>query len=248
MVGYRSRITYWNCSKFADKLRKWFNLEVKPGAATEEEWDAWEERNSKKIGYWFVEEGLNLAQDIWLFIPDVYENIRTYITNRFIDKTHIIQTGFAPGGWYEYDDRILEGLFKMLKDFVENDKAEEFRWQDDSGFKTPNAEIGLRYLKWEAYEADNMPERKAAAKEIIDLYNWWCYARPMRVTGCEMSGFSAMVSKHGFRSVFRNQMSEEDEAEYSSLAKLSVDIDKRHYDEDTAMLIRLMKIRDYLVT
>ena len=107
-VGYRSRFTYWNNGKFSDKLRKWFNIEAKPGAATEEEWDAWEERNKKKIGYWFVEEGLNLAQDIWLFIPDVYENIRTYITNRFIDKTHIIQTGFAPGGWYEYDDRILD--------------------------------------------------------------------------------------------------------------------------------------------
>ena len=115
---------YWSCSKFANALLKKYCIE-KPLAATMEEWDEWrtkaEEKN--KFVYWFVEDFLDDVQKFIFYPYTKYNDIRYYICNRWMRKTHYLKTNLNAGEWYDIDNRILHGLFETLVDFVEAEKA-----------------------------------------------------------------------------------------------------------------------------
>src|SRR5690606_22954293 len=40
-----------------------------------------------------------------------------------ISRTHVLQTGLAPGKWHEFDERLLHGMFNEFVDFVEIEAA-----------------------------------------------------------------------------------------------------------------------------
>lgn len=268
LVGSKFRRNYWSCSKFADFIRKIFNVTPKPTSATMEGWDVWHAKNKSNVGYWVAEEGLDLIQDIFMFVPDVYHNARVYVKNRFIDKPHYLNTKLKKGDWYEMDTRILNGLFETLVDFVEIEKAhlqyvsEELRGCVDDEKRlikrwknpfvrspVPSRELGLRYLDWEIGLGDESPRQSEVAKEIKELYLWWKDARPSYQDVHDISGWSEWCKKrYESGECWWGEKTDEEREQVRKILELNAELEQARHDEETEMLIRLIKIRKGLWT
>ena len=159
------RSSYWSCSTFAD----WLRGTPKLGCGTSEEWNAWCEESEKAhpIRYWIAEEGLDYIQNFVYYIPDKLNDIRYYINNRWVSKSHALTADprdIKPGGWSDVGNRFLPCLFKELVDFVEVEQAWHYlMWNDEERVKynVPwwrsgwlrlrtwrSPEAGLAYLNW----------------------------------------------------------------------------------------------------
>jgi len=158
---------YWSNGRLADVIRK----TVKPYALEISAWDTWNEEAKKKapIRYWIAEEGLDLLQNIMMYIPRRIYDLKYYINNRWVTRTHCLTAhsrDIVPGTWRDVGDRFLPCFFNELVDFVEielawwhiawADKAEKekyrapfwasgwFRWRT---WRCPKA--GLDNLEWQ---------------------------------------------------------------------------------------------------
>ena len=159
------RSHYWTCSKFAD----WLRGTAKPGSATSEGWDEWNKKAiaAHPIRYWIADNALDFLQDVVCYIPDRLNDIRYYINNRFISKSHALTADprdIRPGHWCDVGNRFLPCLFKELVDFVEIEQAwHHCMWNDGERkkFNVPwyrsgwlrlrtwrSPEAGLAYLNW----------------------------------------------------------------------------------------------------
>ena len=159
------RSNYWSCSKLADWLRGTPKLKC----GTSEEWDAWYASSAKAhpIRYWIAEEALDAIQNFVNYPMDKLNDIRYYINNRWVSKSHALTADprdIRPGNWCDVGNRFLPCLFKELVDFVEIEQAwHHCMWSDDAKtkFDVPwwrsgwlrwrtwrNAEAGLEYLRW----------------------------------------------------------------------------------------------------
>jgi hypothetical protein len=159
------RSHYWTCSKFADWLRGTAKLK----AGTSEEWDEWTNTAKMKhnFRYWVAEDGLDYLQTFVYYIPDRLNDIRYYINNRWITRTHALTAhprDIKPGNWSDVGNRFLPCLFNELVDFVEIEQAwHHCLWSDDAKtkFNVPwyrsgwlrlrtwrCPEAGLEYLRW----------------------------------------------------------------------------------------------------
>ena len=159
------RSNYWSCSKFAD----WIRGTNKLSAATSEEWDEWRTTAQMKhnFRYWVAEEALDAVQNFVNYPMDKLNDIRYYINNRFISKSHALTADprdIRPGSWCDVGNRFLPCLFKELVDFVEVEQAWHYcMWNDEERkkFNVPwyrsgwlrlrtwrCPEAGLEYLKW----------------------------------------------------------------------------------------------------
>ncbi len=160
------RVHYWSCSKFAN----WLRGTAKPKAETGEGWRQWH-RVAKKIHpirYWLAEEGLDKIQSfIWWPIDQLYD-IKYYVNNRWVTKTHALTAhpkDVKRGQWCDLTGRIMPCLFNELVDFVEIEKAlSNIAWDKEARakHKVPfwgvgwfrwrtwrSAEAGLEHLRWE---------------------------------------------------------------------------------------------------
>jgi hypothetical protein len=255
MVGYRSRVTYWSDTKFSKRLCKLFSIEIPPIAATAHEWCEYKRRNEGTIRYWIVDRGLDIVQNVVLFVPDVYSNISRYIRNRFIDKPHYLDTKLPRGEWHEFDTRVLHGLFESLVDFVEIEKAHMSYISDELKDKKPkrvypSRERGIEYLDWEISLGDENSGQSEAAQEIKELYIWWKDERPARRDPYDISGWSDYCEKREketdgslFCMLDDTNETEEDREEVSRILEVSYKVEQEQEDEDTEMLIRLIKCR-----
>ena len=272
LVGPRTRVNYWTCSKLSAWIRDKAGVTHKPHAATAEEWRDFHRNNKGSVGYWVAEEGLDILQDIWMFIPDVIHRVRIYIRNRYIDKPHYLDTKLPRGEWYEFDTRVVHGMFEALVTFVEDEKASMLRWQSDEKYTLPNAAKGIEYLEWEMTLDQEKPddpdwypmvEQAARARETLEIYKWWKDVRPLRKEPGEVVGLWEFFDKErekqieeegddvgadGMWSILSRNYSDEDEAERKRLMDASNVEEMRQYDEDTAMLIKLVKMRESLWT
>ena len=159
------RSNYWSCSKFSDWLRGTPKLKC----GTSEEWDAWYASSAKAhpIRYWIAEEGLDYLQSFVNYVPDKLNDVRYYINNRWVSRTHSLTAhprDIAPGTWRDVGNRFLPCLFNELVDFVEIEQAwHHCIWSDEAKtkFETPwwrkgwlrwrtwrCPEAGMEYLKW----------------------------------------------------------------------------------------------------
>ena len=212
------RANYWSCSKFAD----WLRGTAKPMAATGKEWGQWR-RASKEahpIRYWIVEEGLDYAQNFVNWPGDKLNDIRYYINNRWVTRTHSLTAhprDIKPGQWQDVGNRFLPCLFNELVDFVEVEQAwHHVLWDEESRkkYRTPwwrsgwlrwrtwrCPEAGIDYLKWamtltnkdfiEEGEQEEPTYQAKAAKEILELYTWWKEVYPNRPDVHDASGWTA---------------------------------------------------------
>ena len=264
---------YWTCSKFAD----WLRGVPKPGSATFEDWRDWEKSAKKKhpVRYWLADDGLDFLDKTVHWIPEKINDVRYYVNNRWIDRTHYMRTGLEPGKWYDYETRMLNGLFEELVDFVEIENAwHHVVWNEDAQkkFKSPwwrkwyrlwrSPEAGIEQLEWAASltvdetwglnpgdKGYGEPTAQAlAAKETLRLYNWWKHVRPARPDIYDVTGWSEYCKSRG-DNIFN--LANESKAERKKSSRMLNSIRKLEdqYDsEDTEMLIALVKIRKYLWT
>jgi hypothetical protein len=213
------RSNYWSCSKFADWLRGTAKLQ----AGTGKEWRLWREEAKERhpIRYWIVEEGLDYLQNFVNWPLDKLNDIRYYVNNRWITRTHALTAhprDIPRGEWRDVGNRFLPCLMNELVDFVEIEQAwHHVLWDEEARKKydTPWArkffrfrtwrcpEAGVDHLKWamtltdaefKDLEAGEVPEptyQAKAAKEILEIYTWWKEVYPKRPDVHDASGWTA---------------------------------------------------------
>lgn len=249
---------------------------IKPLAATMKEWREWETRvrSEEPFRYWLNETVPDFFHDLGKSIMAPYHNTRQWIRHNFFDKYHVINTGLKPG-YYDSDTRMLNGMFALLVDFVEVEKAwihvvfdKEARttftypwyslgWLRFKSFRNPAA--GIAHLAWEMSlddpnldEYSQSPSQAASAREQLALYDWWTNIRPNRIDPYDASGWTDYCERsraeNGKYYLWEDERSPEDTAiSQASLNKLH-EIEQAYEAEDEEMLIRLIRVRRHLWT
>jgi hypothetical protein len=115
---------YWSCSTFAD----WLRGTKKLSAGTAEEWDDWTTAAQMKhnFRYWLAEEGLSHLQDFVTWPVRKIYDLKYYINNRFVTRTHALTASprdIPRGEWRDVGNRFLPCMFNELVDFVEVELA-----------------------------------------------------------------------------------------------------------------------------
>ena len=105
-------------------------------AGTSEEWDDWTTRAQIKhsFRYWLAEEALGHIQDFVTWPIRTLYDIKYYINNRWVSRTHGLTAharNIKPGEWCDVGNRFLPCLFNELVDFVEIESAwSHIAWGD----------------------------------------------------------------------------------------------------------------------
>lgn len=247
----------------------------KPLALQYHEWEEWEVQMKKEqpLAYWLNETVPDFFDDIYRSITKPFKDLRYWIRYRTFDKYHVIPTGLEPG-YYDADTRFLHGMFQLLVDFVEiekawmqviwgsnEDKKYHVPWYCKGTFKTKNwrcKQAGLDYLNWECtLSSPKLPEEERCASqaqtayEIIDLYKWWTEDRPNRPDAMDASGWSEYCNKReqqGISVLDTRHETPKDNLESRRLLDLTRKIEEEYYNEDTQMLTRLITVRGSLWT
>jgi hypothetical protein len=275
------RANYWSCSKFADWLRGTAKLK----AGTGKEWRLWKEvaKESHPVRYWIVEEGLDYLQNFVNWPLDRMHDVRYYINNRWITRSHALTAharDIRPGDWCDVGNRFLPCLFNELVDFVEVEQAwHHVMWDEEARkkFAVPWHRRFLRFRTWRCPDAGiehllwasglkldehmgtdkgsedyGKPTHQAlAAQEILALYRWWREVYPNRPDVHDASGWSAyceMRRNKGYDFLDLEDKTDDEAAQCKTALEKSNEIEKAYDDEDEAMMIRLIKIRDSLWT
>lgn len=259
LVGYRSRIKYWGCSDVAHKMQQVHGITPKPSSATSKGWREWREEAQKqsRVGYWITEELLDHLQDIWMFVPDMYHNVRNKLHNIFISQSHVIKTDLPIGEWSDSNHRISSGLFRTIVDFVEQEKAHmnrmaaELSQEDDDQESleiiTDNRQAGLAHLDWEIELGDESPYQSAAAKEIKDIYLWIKDVYPTCPDPYDVHGWSEYCNSK--EHIFETEDETPEEREHvRQMLDETHDLETEQRDEETEMLVRIVKARDQMWT
>jgi len=129
---------------------------------TSEEWDDWTTAAQMKhnFRYWLAEEALGHIQDFVTWPARKLNDIRYYINNRWVSRSHSLTAhprDIKPGSWCDVGNRILPCLFNELVDFVEIEQAwHHCLWSDDmkTKYNVPWYRKGwLRWRTWRCPEA-----------------------------------------------------------------------------------------------
>ena len=273
------RSNYWSCSEFAD----WLRGTAKLSAGTSEQWDEWYKTagSAHPIRYWLAEEALDAVQNFINYPMDKLNDLRYYINNRWVSKSHALTAhprDIRPGRWSDVGNRFLPCLFNELVNFVEVEQAWHYvMWNDEERkkFDVPwyrsgwlrwrtwrSPEAGMAYLNWakdldnsdflEEGETPQLTHQSLAAREIIELYTWWTTVYRNRPDPYEASGWTAVCEEsriaNGGRLSFSGEKDPELQEKSNKAHKLLQQIEKAYEDEDEAMMIRLIKIRQNLWT
>lgn len=217
------RSRYWSCTKFADWIRGTDKIPV----GTSSDWNLWE-KTSKTIHpvrFWIAEEALDNVQSFFWWPVDQLYSFKYWINNRFVTKTHTLQSRLKKGQWQELDTRFLHCLFDELVNHVEIElAASNFRWDDAARkkYKTPfwacgwfrwrtyrNVDAAMEYLEWasnlrwsENEVGDDDPSlgeltlQAKNAREIRELYLWWKNDYSIRLDPHDASGWTELCERH----------------------------------------------------
>jgi len=273
-------MNYWSCSKLADKIRGTTKPYSETWEGWDD-WHK-TAKDDFPFRYWLVEEFFDDVQKFVNYIPGKINDVRYYLNNRFTTKTHALTSNLKKGQWYDFDTRILNCLFDELVNFVEVEKAWHYcMWSKDAQKKyaVPTfrkywllrwfrewrcPEAGVDYLKWEMTLTNEeythwldqdygTPTLQAiAAKEQLELYEWWKNIRPNRPDPYDISGWSAYCdsrrsNEDNLFSYF-NDKTPEEQKKTSKLLDVLHHIEKEYDDEDEKMMIRLIKVRQSMWT
>jgi hypothetical protein len=243
-----------------DQFVDWVRGCEKPKSLRVGGWKTWEEsaRKARPVRYWLATTVLEGAEDLVKQPGKGLRKVRNYISNRWIDKTHYLPTRLKPGGYHEVDERMIHGMFETLVDFVEAECAwMHVIWDDEQrkkygpkGFRFFKswrcAEAGIAYLNWSA-NVINAPAQASSSNEILRLYNWWKLQRPARPCPYDASGWSDYCANSGLSDFLRKKDEQTQKNVDQMLDKLR-QLEEQYFEEDTQMLIDLIKIRPHLWT
>jgi hypothetical protein len=246
----KTRWNYWSNSKFAD----WVRGSKKPHALQWDDWKIWHKEAKIKypIRYWISETLLKKLQDIVYFPHDLYHTVEIYVRNRFIDKTHYLKTDLKPGEYYDLDTRLLHGIMNELVNYVEVELAHVYRCNDYQKYKLKHGrcpQAGLDYLAWacslvydESYgmqpddkDYGKPTEQALNAYKIRKIYNWWKNERPNR------------INPYAYKEIDENNPVDTKKNKKKCIIQAHK-IEEKYNNEDTEMLIKLIKLRDSLWT
>jgi hypothetical protein len=152
------RSNYWTCSKFAD----WLRGTPIGGAKTSEDWDEWRKTAQAKhpVRYWLADEGLDYIQNFLMWPIDKIYNVKYYINNRWVTRTHCLTAhprDIKPGQWMDVGYRFLPCLFNELVEYVETELAWwHIAWDEEARkkYKSPFWASGwFRWRTWRCPEA-----------------------------------------------------------------------------------------------
>jgi len=144
---------YWSCTKFAT----WIRGTEKPSAATMEGWHDWHTSAKMKhnFRYWLAEEGLDYIQDFVTWPVRKLYDIKYYINNRWVTKTHALTAhpqDIKPGTWLDVGNRFLPCLFNELQNYVEVELAWWHIAWNSEGRKQYNAPFWARgWFRWRTW-------------------------------------------------------------------------------------------------
>ena len=159
--------TYWTCSKFAD----WLRGTPKPGSATMNGWNSWYKSAKDKhpFRYWLADDVLGFFEDAVDWPGEQINNVRYYINNRWISRSHSLTAhpnDIKPGRWSDVGNRFLPCMFNELVDFVEVETAWHHCMWDEAArekYQVPwyrrgwlrlrtwrSADCGIEHLEWAA--------------------------------------------------------------------------------------------------
>lgn len=261
-----NRSRHWTCGAFAAWVRQTFGGYQKPKSGTWKEWTDWE-REMKKAHpkvYWFTEEFLRKLQNVVMYPSDRWDDLKAYVTNRWIDKDHYLPTGFKPGSYHAIEHRVLNGLFETFCAYVEGELAwKHIIWGEDRESQYPFTglrrypafrrllpfrcpEAGLARLEWEISLGEESPSQSESARKQLALYRWWRETRPARPDPWKVSGVDE-VSGDGIH--FFDPDVDEADLERLREAFARKDAIETEYDrEDEEMMFELIRLRKHLVT
>lgn len=266
-MSYRYKRNYWSRSKFAD----WFRGIAKPKAGTSDEWNTWEKnaKTNHPIRFWISENLLNKVQSIISYPIDNLYEIKYYINNRWVTKTHCLMShprDIPRGKWADVTTRLLVCPFNELVNFVEIEVAAwHVAWADDADrkkYKMPFWAIdwfkwrvwrcpqaGIDNLTWQTTLTDSSPNQAEAAKEILALYHWWTVIYRNRPDPMYASGWSSFSARRRVNNNFSyNNLSDQEKEEFSKITNKCHEIEEQYLAEEQEMLIRLIKVKNYLWT
>ena len=150
---------YWSCTPFAD----WVRGTRKLNSGTSEEWNDWanKAKGYNPIRFWLAEEGLGHLQDFVTYPIRKLYDVKYYINNRFVSRTHALTAhsrDIKPGSWTDVGNRFLPCLFNELVDFVEVEQAwSHIAWgskEDRAKYDAPFYASGWwRWRTWRCSQA-----------------------------------------------------------------------------------------------
>jgi hypothetical protein len=241
----------------------------KPYAETGKGWNEWKKaaKEAHPFRYWLVEVAFEKIGDAIQWPSNKLYGIKYYVVNRWIDQSHALVAHpkhIKPGKWQDLDYRILHCNFDELVDFVEIEKAysnyrwdaaklKQLKWWQGGRWRTRtwrNAEAGLNQLKWESElsEKETNISHIEAAKEIMFLYDWWVNVRPTRPDPMDASGWSEHCEKYRSDNDLFGVLNDDSKFDARAMLNIMTDMENRYFEEDTEMLVRLIKVRGYLWT
>lgn len=151
-----------------------------------------------------------------VYIKRPIKDLYWYIRHRTFDRYHVIKTNLEPG-YYDVDTLMLESCFKLLERFVDE-------------------EDGLNFIDWSWNE-----DHKNIEKEIVFLLNWYRGRKERERI------WDANNPTPEFRNEFKNiKIWGYITPEFSEWAKKRNEAEIKWQEEDTEMMIRLVKIRKFL--
>ena len=245
------------------KIKKYFDLN-KPSCLSIEEFNNWHKTTkiARPVVYLMVETIPVHSRNIKNKICYPFFKINSYLHYNLVGKYHIIRTNLSSSTYHETDARILHGMFTLLVDHVELDLACEYVryflkpkikiknpkwWNSWLGYKRyRSSKYGIEFLYRQLLDVNF--DDDIAINEMWELYHWWKFIRPIRPDPYNISGWSKFCRKtekeHG--SLFSFHNNPEKQKESSDILEKLNSIEKKFYDEDERMLVRLIKIRRHL--
>ena len=265
MKTYRYKFKFFKNS--FKRIKHWLDYSP-PDSLSSKGWRLFKEefKQNAPIRYWLHNDFDKMFNPIrWK-----YRSMKEWFRYRTYDRYHVIQTGLPPS-YYDVSTQILHVNFNMLKDFVEVEQASQTFWWGDEAKKASwcmkhmpfyrffypfrRPDLGIKHFEWAATLDDpklppheQSPGQANAAREILDLYDWWVNRRPARkevdYPPYNNQGLGDMLAC--FDDDF--DRTAPDYVEHEKAVSKSVDQEREWDQEDEDMLIRLMKIRDHLWT
>lgn len=265
---------YWSCSKFAD----WLRGSSKAPAMTALGWREWRlsAKTAHPLRYWLAETALDSIQNFINYPMSRVYDLKYWLINRYITKTHSLNSNLKRGQWHEFDSRLLHSAFDTLIDFVEIEEAwSNIAWDGKARlkYKAPKhasgwfrsrtwrcPEAGLDKLKWAsgltnadwlAEDQKHLAEPTHQAKvalEILELYDWWKNKRPNRADVMDASGWSALCEKNRKDDDLFGLLNSSPTEESRIALDLCQKMEEAYDLEDEEMLIKLVRIRKSIWT
>jgi len=234
-----------------------------PDAATMEDWEVWKNSAKQHKVKWFFAETVPDWFSFTFVYP--YERVVSKLKNKYIRKHNQINiTSLKNDEWYDTDTRMMHGMFQLLVDFVELEKAhmqiifgEENAPRYMRKAKYRSAEMGLKYLAWESeLGKDGGKDQSKRAKQVRDLYVWWKHDRPARIDLMDVKGdmdvstneFYSDTNDDAISFTALDRKKDREPELFKSVNKAYEDAEKSYNKEDEQMLIKLIKLRKHLWT